>query len=75
MELYPCLALSIPGGGEWLIILVVVLLLFGTKKLPDLARSLGKSVSEFKKGQNEFQGALLNNGKEDEKDDATQKKT
>lgn len=39
-----------PGGPEWLIILVVVVLLFGAKKLPEFARSLGRSSSEFKKG-------------------------
>jgi len=38
------------GGPEVLIILVVVLLLFGAKKLPDLARSIGASAKEFKKG-------------------------
>jgi sec-independent protein translocase protein TatA len=41
------------GMGELLIILVVVLLLFGAKKLPDLARSLGRSLNEFKKGRDE----------------------
>lgn len=38
------------GGPELLIILVVVLLLFGAAKLPQLARSLGASAKEFKKG-------------------------
>lgn len=38
------------GGPELLIILVVVLLLFGTTKLPKLARSLGQAQGEFKKG-------------------------
>jgi sec-independent protein translocase protein TatA len=38
------------GGPEILIILVVVLLLFGAKKLPELARSIGASAKEFKKG-------------------------
>jgi sec-independent protein translocase protein TatA len=37
-------------GSEWLIILVVVLLLFGARKLPELARSLGASAKEFRKG-------------------------
>jgi sec-independent protein translocase protein TatA len=41
------------GGPEILIILVVVLLLFGAKKLPDLARSIGASAKEFKKGVEE----------------------
>ena len=41
------------GFGELLVILLVVLLLFGARKLPDLARSLGRSSSEFKKGREE----------------------
>jgi sec-independent protein translocase protein TatA len=39
-----------PGGMEWLIILGLAVLLFGSKKLPELARSIGKSSKEFKKG-------------------------
>lgn len=38
------------GSGEILLVLAVLLLLFGAKKLPDLARSLGKSARELKKG-------------------------
>jgi sec-independent protein translocase protein TatA len=38
------------GAPELLIILAVVLLLFGSKKLPDLARGLGQSAKEFRKG-------------------------
>ncbi|MCZ7532685.1 MAG: twin-arginine translocase TatA/TatE family subunit [Acidimicrobiia bacterium] len=38
------------GGPEVLIILVIVMLLFGAKKLPELARSIGTSAREFKKG-------------------------
>ena len=37
-------------GQELIIILVIVLLLFGARKLPDLARSLGASAKEFRKG-------------------------
>jgi len=47
------LAWSAPGPWELLLILFVVLLLFGAKRLPDLARSLGRSLSEFKKGREE----------------------
>jgi sec-independent protein translocase protein TatA len=47
------LALGTPGPFELIIILVVILLLFGAKRLPDLSRSLGKSLSEFKKGREE----------------------
>ncbi len=41
------------GTPELLVILVIVLLLFGAKKLPELARSLGTSVKEIRKGVNE----------------------
>lgn len=42
--------LAIPGGYELFVVLGVILLLFGSTKLPKLARSLGSSVTEFKKG-------------------------
>jgi sec-independent protein translocase protein TatA len=42
------------GYQELLLILVIVLILFGAQRLPDLARSLGSSVKEFKKGVNEL---------------------
>jgi sec-independent protein translocase protein TatA len=43
------------GYQELLIILVIVLILFGANRLPELAKSLGSSVKEFKKGVNEVQ--------------------
>ena len=43
------------GGPELLLILAVVLLLFGAKKLPELAKGLGRSVKEFKKASNEVE--------------------
>jgi len=44
---------GLPGHMEVILIIFVILLLFGAKKLPELARSLGKSLNEFKKGQTE----------------------
>ncbi|MFA6959527.1 MAG: twin-arginine translocase TatA/TatE family subunit [Opitutaceae bacterium] len=41
------------GGMELILILAIVMLLFGAKKLPDLAKGLGKSIKEFKKASNE----------------------
>lgn len=44
-----------PGGPELVFILIIVLLLFGAKKLPELARGLGQSLGEFKKAKDEFE--------------------
>lgn len=45
--------LSLPGGSEWIIIALVVLLLFGGKKIPELMKGLGKGVRNFKEGLND----------------------
>ena len=45
----PVLAIFDVGGTEVLLIMLVVLLLFGSKRMPELARGLGKSIREFKK--------------------------
>jgi sec-independent protein translocase protein TatA len=54
------------GHMEIILIVFVILLLFGAKKLPELSRSLGKSLGEFKKGQKE--------GTEPDKEDEVEKK-
>ncbi len=43
------------GAQELLLILLVLLLLFGAKKIPEIAKGLGKSVSEFKKGMRDIE--------------------
>jgi sec-independent protein translocase protein TatA len=40
------------GGGEIFILLIIILLLFGAKRIPDLARGLGKGIKEFKDARN-----------------------
>ena len=54
---------------EMIMIFVVILLLFGAKKLPELARGIGKSMGEFKKARNEFEQEIHRATIEDEKDD------
>jgi TatA/E family protein of Tat protein translocase len=54
------------GTQELLVILVIVLVMFGGSKLPEIARSLGKSMNEFKKGINE---GASEKEKEKEKDE------
>ena len=46
------------GWSEGLLILVIVLLLFGSKRIPVIARSLGKASGEFKKAKDEFAEGL-----------------
>lgn len=43
----PDFLLSMPGGSEWILILLVVLLFFGGKKIPDLMRGIGRGMREF----------------------------
>ena len=49
----PMLALLNLGGGEIVLILALVLILFGAKKLPELAKGLGQGIKEFKKATRE----------------------
>jgi sec-independent protein translocase protein TatA len=42
------------GTMEWLLIFLIILLLFGAKRLPEIARSLGKATQEFRKAKNEI---------------------
>jgi sec-independent protein translocase protein TatA len=42
--------MGMPGGMEWILIALVVLLLFGGKKIPELAKGLGSGIRNFKDG-------------------------
>jgi len=46
------------GGTELLVIMVIALLIFGPKKLPELGRSIGKGLSEFKRASNDLKRSL-----------------
>ncbi|MDP4285751.1 MAG: twin-arginine translocase TatA/TatE family subunit [Bacteroidota bacterium] len=47
-----------PGGSEWILILLVVLLFFGGKKIPDLMRGIGKGVREFNDAKDHVKNEL-----------------
>lgn len=49
---------AMPGGTEWLLILLVVLLFFGGKKIPDLMRGIGKGVKEFNDAKGNMKGEI-----------------
>lgn len=59
------------GAQEMILIFLVMLLLFGAKKLPELARGIGKSMGEFKKARDEFEREIThaeNQSVKDKKD-------
>ncbi len=55
------------GAGEIILILLVILILFGAKKIPELAKGLGKGMSEFKKGLKEVEDEIKHSDKDVDK--------
>ena len=58
--------MSMPGGMEWLLIALVVLLLFGGKKIPELAKGLGSGIKNFKKAVKDDEEEVAEVKKSDE---------
>ncbi|MCC7519312.1 MAG: twin-arginine translocase TatA/TatE family subunit [Verrucomicrobiae bacterium] len=58
MSAWTMLGWGMPSGGEWIIIFLVVLLLFGAKRLPELARGLGQAKREFQKAAREVEDEM-----------------
>jgi len=54
------------GGGELLVVFAAILLLFGGKQLPPMARSLGKMIEDLRRASQEFRDQLLNADRENE---------
>jgi sec-independent protein translocase protein TatA len=53
------------GFGELMIILVIVLVLFGAKRIPEISASFGKGIREFKKNVNDVEGSLMGSNTND----------
>ncbi len=56
--------MSMPGGFEMVIIVLVILLLFGAKRIPELARGIGQGINEFRKASDDIKKEI-DKGKED----------
>ncbi|MBZ5858180.1 Sec-independent protein translocase subunit TatA/TatB [Flavihumibacter profundi] len=61
------LMISMPGGSEWILIIAVVLLMFGGKKIPELMRGLGSGIREFNDAKNNVKKEIEEGMKEKEK--------
>ena len=65
-----------PGGGEWILIFLAILLLFGGKKIPELMRGIGKGIREFNDAKEKVKSNIEEGmKKEDEKKDNQTDKT
>ena len=67
--------MGMPGITELIIILAIVFLLFGAKRLPDLAKGLGQSITNFKAGLNEEQSEETETTAQQEKETSQNEKT
>jgi sec-independent protein translocase protein TatA len=63
-------AIGLPGSWEWFLIILLVLLLFGGKRIPSLARDLGKGIREFKDAITGKEKEQLDEKKESDTDKA-----
>ena len=66
--MFQYLFVSLPGGGEWIIILLAILLLFGGRKIPELMRGLGKGIREFNAARANIKEEIESGMKEDDKE-------
>ncbi len=61
--------IGMPGGSEWIFIILAIVLLFGGKKIPELMKGLGKGIREFKDAKDNVKSEIEEGMKEKDKDD------
>lgn len=65
---------TMPGGSEWILIILVVLLMFGGRKIPELMRGVGRGIREFQDAKTSVKNEIEDGMKDKEvKQDVTQK--
>ena len=67
--------LSMPGGSEWILIIIVVLLMFGGKKIPELMRGVGRGMREFTDAKNNVKSEIEEGMKEKDTSNTVNKTT
>ena len=66
-NLNPVLLFSMPNAGELVILLLIIVVLFGGKKIPELARGLGKGIREFNEAKDGIKNEIENGAREKDK--------
>ena len=61
--------MGLPGGSEWLLIVLAIILFFGGKKIPELMRGVGRGMREFKDAKENVKSELEEGMREKDKDD------
>ncbi len=67
--LNPVFLIYMPGGSEWILIILVVLLMFGGKKIPELMRGVGRGMREFNDAKNNVKSEIEEGMKDKDKDE------
>jgi sec-independent protein translocase protein TatA len=62
----PTFLISMPGGIEWVFIILAVILLFGGRKIPELAKGIGKGIRDFKDAKDGIKGDIETGMKSEE---------
>jgi sec-independent protein translocase protein TatA len=66
LNIQPQLLLSMPSGGEWIWVLLAIIVLFGGKKLPELAKGIGKGIREFNEAKDGIKNEIESGAKKEE---------
>jgi sec-independent protein translocase protein TatA len=65
--MHTILVLGMPGGWEWIIIGLIVVVFFGANKIPEIFRGFGKGIREFKEASKEIKKEIEKDSSEDKK--------
>lgn len=66
LNLHPQLLMGMPNSGELVILLLIIVVLFGGKKIPELAKGLGKGIREFNEAKDGIKSEIENGMKKEE---------
>lgn len=61
--------IGMPGGSEWIFIILAIILLFGGRKIPELMKGIGKGIREFNDAKSNVKNEIEEGMKEKDKDD------